>query len=306
MTCNARVSNLTRCFELRAEMKAKGLQASEVTFGILLDACVSAGELDQARHVFEDLCSSGLELNKVHCTTFIKGLISAEKLEEAEHVLREMLSSNGARPDLVTYSMIVKAHADNGNAKASMRFLRQMLSEGIEPDEIVFNSVLSAACCESQAPWKAAEVERLFETLVGLGMKPTTATLSVMLKAWVRTGAWDAGMRLLESTEQRFGLKPEMRLFTQLVEACIKARSGWVALQIVKVMLNEVKRRGEKLQPALTTRLFRTCALNADFETAAKLHELAKQEGLFVEPQILKMLKDAAARRGKSSLLPDM
>merc|ERR1719478_1701387 len=146
MKYNARAGRLPRCFELREEMSAKGLEASEITFGILLDACVGAKELDYARKVFDDLCSSGLRLNVVHCTTFIKGLIGANKLDEAAGVLQEMARSPGVKPDLITYSTIVKAYADSGNVTSAMNVLEMMLAENVRPDEIIFNSVLSACC----------------------------------------------------------------------------------------------------------------------------------------------------------------
>merc|ERR1719424_2008440 len=111
MKYNARSGDFARCFALHSEMLAKGLEASEVTYGILLDACVAAREFECAKKVFDDLCSSGLQLNVVHCTTFIKSLLSANKLDEAAAVLREMSSSSGVKPDLITYSTVVKAYS---------------------------------------------------------------------------------------------------------------------------------------------------------------------------------------------------
>merc|ERR1719478_1580927 len=192
MKYNARAGRLPRCFELREEMFAKGLEPSEVTFGILLDACVGARELDYARKVFDDLCSSGLQLNVVHCTTFIKGLVGAGKLDEAAGVLREMAHSSGVKPDLITYSTIVKAYADIGDVASALKMLAQMLEEGVRPDEIIYNSVLTGCCV---FPLKPAHVMRTFETLISLGLKPTTTTLSILLKALAHTQSWPASLQ---------------------------------------------------------------------------------------------------------------
>merc|ERR1719486_66609 len=106
MKCSAKAGRCARCFELRTEMVAKGLELSTITYGILLDASVGAKELDCARKVFQDLCNSGLPLNVVHCTTFLKGLINAGHLDEAEKVLHGMACSSGVEPDLITYSTL--------------------------------------------------------------------------------------------------------------------------------------------------------------------------------------------------------
>merc|ERR1719359_2169487 len=121
MKYNVRAGRLPRCFEMHAEMLEKGIEASEVTFGILLDACVGAKKLDDARKVFDDLCSSGLPLNVVHCTTYIKGLVGAGKLDEAADVVQEMTKSIGVKPDVVTYSTIVKGYSDIGDVAASLK-----------------------------------------------------------------------------------------------------------------------------------------------------------------------------------------
>merc|ERR1719498_1154757 len=137
MKYNARAGKIGRCFELRDEMVAKGLEASEVTYGILLDACVTAQELDRAKSVFSELCSSGLQLNVVHCTSFMKVLLSARRLDEAASVLREMVRSPGVKPDLITYSTLVKAYAEGGNVSSALNILELMLKEGVKPDEII-------------------------------------------------------------------------------------------------------------------------------------------------------------------------
>merc|ERR1719453_1084147 len=102
MKYSARAGQISRCFELHSEMLENGLEASEVTFGILLDACVGTQKLDHARKVFDDLCASGLPLNVVHCTTYIKGLVSANKLDEAASVF-EAMAKSAVKPDVVTY-----------------------------------------------------------------------------------------------------------------------------------------------------------------------------------------------------------
>merc|ERR1719181_92253 len=100
-----------------------------------------------------------------------------------------------------------------------MNVLKMMQEQRVKPDEIVFNTVLSACCT---FPMKSIHVMRTFESLVDHGMKPTTTTLSILLKGFAHTEAWSTSLQVLQDAPKRFGLPAESRLYAQLVQACIK------------------------------------------------------------------------------------
>lgn len=298
MKCNARAGRLSRCFELREEMVAKGLHASEVTFGILLDACVNAQELDRARTVFEDMCHSGLQLNVVICTTLIKGLAGAGRLDEAASVLHEMKTSAGVKPDLIAYSTIVKAHADSGDVVAAMKMLEQMLAEGVRPDEIVFNGVLTGC---TVFPIKSTFVMAHLERLIGHGLKPSTTTLSILLKALMLTDAWSTALQVLKDAPKRFGMRAEMRLYAQLAQACVKSRMGKAVAEVFDSMLAAAGEQGSRADPAAVGRILRSCLLGGDCALALELRDAAVQAGVPLDAQIEKLFSTTLARRGKVS-----
>jgi len=281
MKYNAHAGKFSRCFELHKEMLAKGLQASEVTFGILLDACVAAKDLDASKKVFDDLCSSAVRLNVVHCTTFIKSLLAAGDFDGAATVLKEMSTSSGVKPDLITYSTVIKAYADAGHVQPGLKILQEMIQDGVKSDEIVFNCLL-AGC--SVLPVKAADIMQTFETLIGLGMRPSTTTLSIMLKGLAQTQAWTESLRLLRDAPQTLRLEPETRLFVQLAQACVKVHATTEVVDIVEVMLEAVLRRRERIDPALVSRLLRSCTQNGEARLAAKLQEMAERAGVMSGP----------------------
>merc|ERR1719386_47299 len=103
------------CLELYNEMRAATVPPSDVTFGILIDAFTSAGQLEHAERIFDDLVQSGQEANVVHYTTFLKGLLGAGRLEDARAILETMRKSSRTKPDVITYGTIVKAYVADGN-----------------------------------------------------------------------------------------------------------------------------------------------------------------------------------------------
>merc|ERR1719379_2109868 len=165
---HAKFGNISRCFEIYEVMQQLNLPSSEVTFGILLDVCIDAKAFDRARQVFESLRDSGLKLNVVHYTTFMKGLVNAGQLEEATHLLDEMHGSSNTKPDLVTYSTLVKAHADSGQVMEAIRVLERMASQGVTPDAIIFNIVLTGCTVKVMEP---EQVFHVFKWLASHGLQ---------------------------------------------------------------------------------------------------------------------------------------
>jgi|Transcript_24989 pentatricopeptide repeat protein len=277
MKSYAKSGCLQRCIELRTEMSRKSIKPSEVTFGIMLDACVGAKDFNRAKHVFAELRTSGLRVNVVHWTTFIKGLIAGGCLSEADSMLNEMLSTSGTKPDLITYSTLVKAHADQGNVVAALGVLAKMLERRVTPDEIIFNSIL-ASC--SAGPASSGETLRTFETLLQHGLKPTTMTLSVLLKALLLDKAWELSFDVLENCPQRFNMEPESRLYVQIVQAATKFQNGNMALKGFEALLYATSRSGEALDPKLVSRLLRQCASSCNEETVSKMRNIVKHAGM--------------------------
>jgi pentatricopeptide repeat protein len=298
MKCNARSGRFARCLELRTEMLAKGLELSEITYGILLDASVNAKELACARTIFNDLCSSSLCLNVVHCTTFIKGLICAGQLDEAAGVLHEMNCSSAVKPDLIAYSTLVKAYAEVGNVPSSLKILEQMLQQNVRPDEIIFNSALGACC---SFPMKSNNVMHTFDTLADYGMKPTTTTFSILLKSLALTDAHVLALQVLCDAPAKFGIAPEMRLYTQLIRACVKSRDCRMGVKVFDAMLKASRDSGKKVETADVNRLIRSCGLEGAPNLAFEIQQLAQNAGIVVEAHTDKVLKIALAKQQQRS-----
>jgi len=219
MKGRARLGQLAKCLELKADMERMGVVPSEVTFGILLDACVKSRDLPAARDIFAGLVGNGLQPNAVHYTTLIKGLVAGGCLGEATAVLRKMRAtpSAGGRgqtcgPDIVTYSTLVKAHADQGDVQTALCVLEDMLAQGIKPDLIIFNAVLGGA-------GNAQEVRSVLMKLATCGLQASGSTLAIALRALLACGAAGEAEELLSTAVERLGVKPERRLFEQLEQA---------------------------------------------------------------------------------------
>lgn len=290
----SRAARYSSCFAMRDQMEAAGLPLSEVTFGILLDACICASDFDRARAVFRDLSDSGIRTNAVHFTTLIKGLVGAGHLTEADALLEDMLQSPQSRPDLITYSTLVKAYADRGLVEPALGLLERMLTSGVRPDEVIFNSMLAACACRGGQPMSAREVLAVFERLVFHGLQPSTTTASILLKALAQSGSWDEATRFLEESPERFGIRIEARLFAQLTEACIRAGQRDWASQTYGDLLCALEKRGMRIDEQLSGRVLKQCVLCRQLRLATDLLDATIRSGGRVERSIAASIRSSS------------
>lgn len=212
-------------------MKEDGVAPSSITFGILLDACIDKCKMDMASLVFREMISSGLEMNAVLFTTMMKGFAKGGRVKDAVELFEHMMQQ-GIEPDLFTYSTLVKCLCDNKELESAFLLLDQMGTKGIAPDEVIFNNLL-AGCVQCT---NLSLGERLIQDMMNLGIKPSVTSVSILLKLHSKCQSLPKALELLQTMEARFGVKPEQRLYVQLINTCLSIRKGALALEAFSQM----------------------------------------------------------------------
>lgn len=259
------------CLQLYDQMRSANVTPSDVSYGIVLDACVGGSMFEAAKQIFDDLRASGTAVNVVHYTTFIKGLVSAGSLTEARDVLSEMHKSPRTRPDVITYSTLAKAYADTGNVDDGIYLLKMMKRHGVEPDVILFNIILSAC---SVNPVEDKKILEVFEQIVSFGFQPTSSTYSVLMKACAKSGCWNLALDFIRSAPSKFGVWPETRIYTQIAQACATAGAGAEVLQTYSLLMQASRANGDTVDIATNMRFVRwcsSCGLGAEAMSSAAI-----------------------------------
>jgi len=252
------------CIRLYEQMRSDDVGPSDVTFGILLDACVGGSLLEEAKRVLDDLKASELVVNVVHYTTFIKGLVSAGSLSDARDVLAEMHNSPHTKPDMIAYSTLAKAYSDFGHVDDGIHLWRMMRSQGVEPDVILFNMVLRACCVN---PVGGLKIREVFDQAMVFGFKPTSSTYSVLIKACAKSWCWALALDFIRCAPSHFQVWPEARVYTQLAQACASAGASSEVLITYSLLIQASRERGEVVDAATNmhfARLFTYCGLSSD------------------------------------------
>ncbi|XP_021771743.1 pentatricopeptide repeat-containing protein At1g62680, mitochondrial-like [Chenopodium quinoa] len=94
--------------------------------------------LQQALDLFSSMKTKGIKPNVVTYTSLIRGLYNSGCGDEAQRVLTEMLESNIA-PNIKTYSMLVDMFCKDGCVDQAQSILKHMIEIGVPPNILTYS-----------------------------------------------------------------------------------------------------------------------------------------------------------------------
>lgn len=149
-------------------MLLDNIQPNNITCVSILDACSSLGDLGEGRKIHAVIVDCGYEKNVPVGNALVNMLGKCRSLPDARNVFSRMGQRN-----VVTWSALMGACAQNDCCKEVLHLFHQMQSDDIKPDKVTFLCVLDA--CTSLTTLKtgqvihAAIVENGYEHEVMLG-----------------------------------------------------------------------------------------------------------------------------------------
>lgn len=254
--CNSRPELAVSIFK---EMLEEGELPTNYTFGVVLNACTSLGDVNLAKQVHGYVVKCNLETNpsigNALCSLYSKSRNLAMAIRAFERIEEK---------DVISWTAVISSCGDNGNSAKGLDMFVRMLTAGVDPNEITLTSVLSL-CCTMQALDAGSQIHSLIiklgygsdlplkNSIMYLYLKSGCITEakklfvsmnSVSLVTWnamiagyaeMITFAEDAlsaylcGIEALKIFHQmrRSGLKPDLYTFSSLLSVC----SSLVALE---------------------------------------------------------------------------
>eukprot|EP00347_Sterkiella_histriomuscorum_P013026 403366299 len=257
-------NQLDNAFFVFKKMKDNCLIPNSVTYGCLIDACVKNNQIERAMEVFETMKRDGVQLNTIIFTTLIKGFAKSFKLDQALEVYQIMkmddkIKPNNVtfnslidccircnsikkameifeemkqpishtKPDLITYSTMIKGFCREKNIQQALIMLNDMEKNNIMADEVLYNSLLDGCC-------KANEIEmalKVYKNMEILKIKPSNVTYSILIKIYGKQRNLPKALGVLEEMKKD-GIRPGLIVYTCLLQTCIKSRQLKTAEQL--------------------------------------------------------------------------
>lgn len=121
------------------QMQLEGVKPQKITFVSVLDACTGLSSLHQGQEVHAALIDSGYEQDVIVGTALINMYGSFSNMQDALCVFDRILHR-----DVVSWTAMLSACAQNGYAKESLDLFYYMQSEGIQPNKVTYVCILDA------------------------------------------------------------------------------------------------------------------------------------------------------------------
>lgn len=191
------------------EMLVEKIEPSEATVASVLAACAHLGSLEQGKWLHDYINDRNLDVNSVLGTALVDMYAKCGCIREAFYVFERIQSKN-----VYTWTALIFGMAINGDARGSLNLLSQMISSGVQPNEVTFITVLSA-CSHGGL---VTEGQQLFESMVqDHGIQPNVDHYGCMVDLLGRAG------RLREAVELigNMGVEPSAEIWGALFGACM-------------------------------------------------------------------------------------
>jgi len=209
---------------------------NSVIYCSLLKGFAREKKLDRAWSVYHEMKKLNMELSVVACNTLIDACARVARMDRVPAIMEDM-RANGIEPNIITYSTTMKGHCQAGEIQTALAIMEDMrLNTNLKPDEIMYNSLLDG-CAQNSL---VEEGLRLLEEMQSRGVHPSNFTLSVLVKLLSRARKpLEQSFGLVRDITQKFRFKPNVHVYTNLIQACISNRQLPRALETLESMVKE-------------------------------------------------------------------
>lgn len=187
-----------RVWEVYDEMIQQKVEFSVSTYNALLDVCARSGNISRAEPLLKDMADQGVAPSIITFSTVIKAYCAANRLEQAFRIFEEMRRNTEIKADEVTFNTLMDGCARYGLFDRGLQVLMDMQKSGIAPSNYTL-SVVAKLASRSKKPKKA--------------------------------------FSLVEDLRKEYGIKLNMHVYNNLIQAAIGDNDSWKAQEVFAEML---------------------------------------------------------------------
>lgn len=182
-------------------MKECKVKADVITYSTVMNAWSSAGYMEKAAQVFEEMVKAGVKPDAHAYSILAKGYIRAKEPQKAEEILETMVDSSSTRPNVVIFTTVISGWCSVKSMDDAMRVFNKMceFGGGVTPNIKTFETLMWGYL-EVKQPWKAEEVLQMMKRF---GVRPENSTFVLLAEAWRVAGLGDESNRAIDALKCR-------------------------------------------------------------------------------------------------------
>merc|ERR1719359_2690789 len=131
--------------------KTTDLQPDEIMYNTLLDGCARQGMYDRGMALYEKMNSSGVRPSNFTLSVLVKLANRGKKLERAFDICQEVTAQHGFRLNVHVFDNLIHACINHRYLQRALGVLENMLRERVRPDVRTYSLLLRALIDEREA-----------------------------------------------------------------------------------------------------------------------------------------------------------
>lgn len=182
-----------------------GLQPNLQTFSIIMDAWCSAGLVEKAKSVLQQMLEAGISADVTIYGILVKGYVRARDPQTGESVIQDM-RGQGLAPNAIIYTTIISGWCNAGRMDDALRIYTEMVEHRVAPNLRTFQTLIWGFR-DAKLPSKAEEVLQLMEVQK---VSANGKVLEMIADAWRDIGLDEEASRFLISHSEKFNHKESL------------------------------------------------------------------------------------------------
>jgi len=202
------------------ELEDRKVCINTIIYSTVLKGFAFARRIDKVFNVYDEMRSKNIPCNTITYNTMLDACAKCCTMDRAAGLLEHMRAAS-IEPDIITYSTIVKGYCLGGDVDIAFQVLEDMKGDDkLAPDEIMYNSILDG--CAKQH--RVDDALRLLDEMKTSGVVPSNYTLSILVKLLGHARRLSQAFKVVEELSQKHRFRPNVQVYTCLVQACLHNR----------------------------------------------------------------------------------
>lgn len=174
---------------------------------------------NESERILNELSNYDLKPNIVTYTIIIKGYTKINNLNEANRIFNLMKNDNNIKLNVIAYSTLINAYAQAKKPVEAEKILREMSSNKIEPDIVCYGAVINAYS-KANLPEEAERVLR--EIILTTSLQLNIITYNTLIYAYAQNNRPNESEHILREMYHT-NIKPDLTSYSSVINAYCKA-----------------------------------------------------------------------------------
>jgi leucine-rich PPR motif-containing protein len=204
--------------EIFNEMMESNIKPDAITFNTIFYACGKIGDLDGMNRYYKMMKEMNIVPDDILMNCILLSYLRLKREDYMKSSFQEMIEA-GVKPNVKCYHYFLTECTRKGNIQDAKEYIKDMIQRGLSPDIECYNIIM-------RAQFRARNTKELLESydeVKSKSIRPNLDTRNILVKYLAEEGEYDVGLRIMEELESQFGIIPDIKSYSYLLD-CLRKK----------------------------------------------------------------------------------